>query len=306
MLIQVMRKTNNLDDLNLLIAFDALIGTLSVTQAAVILNISQPAMSRVLAKLRKAFDDQLFVRVGNRMEATPRATALAPIIQSSLVAFNQAMASIEPFDPLNTTREFAMATADYAQVTSLARGIKLMRQRAPRATLTVTPLTANSADQLHEGSVDLLIGPSIELSWARSKHLFDESWQCLASRDHHVDDKRWTLKRYLQCKHALVSPDGIGIGPVDAALSNLGEKRQVVLKLPDFSGALWVTAKSDLILTVPTSLAHSAVRMFPLFSFAPPVKLPTAQVYMAWHDRMSGDAAHQWFREMIAASIVST
>ncbi len=300
-----MRKTNSLDDLNLLIAFDALMESLSVTRAAAILNISQPGMSRVLAKLRKAFDDQLFVRVGNRMEATPRATALAPMIQNSLAAFNQAMASIEPFDPSNTTREFVMATADYAQVTALAGGMELMRERAPRATMTVTPLTAKSAEQLHDGSVDLLIGPNIELSWARCKHLFDENWQCLASRDHHVVDKRWTLKRYLQCKHILVSPDGVGIGPVDAALSSLGKKRQIVLRLPDFAGALWVSAKSDLILTVPTSLAQSAVRMFPLFAFAPPVKLPTAQVYMAWHDRMSGDAAHQWFRKVITASIVN-
>jgi len=304
MSIRAMRKTNGLNDLNLLIAFDALMESLSVTGAATILNISQPAMSRVLAKLRNAFGDQLFVRVGNHMEATPRALALAPMIQNSLLAFNQAMASIEPFDPVHTTREFVMATADYAQVTVLANGIELMRQKAPQSTMAVTPLNASSLDQLHSGSVDLLVGPNIELSWARSKYLFEEGWQCLASQAHHKGNTRWTLERYTQSRHILVSPDGTGGGPVDAALSELGKDREIVLRLPDFAGALWVAAKSDLILTVPASLAKAAVSMFPFTAFKPPIQLPATQIYMVWHDRMSGDAAHQWFRDVIVASVV--
>jgi DNA-binding transcriptional LysR family regulator len=295
-----------LADLNLLVAFDALMTARSGPAAARHLHLSQPAMSRILAKLRESFEDPLFVRVGNQMNPTPRALVLEAPIRNALLAVEQALGTDQPFDPAQSRRRFVLATADYAQVTSLANGIELMEVEAPGASLTVVPQRPDSIELLRSGEIDLLIGPELQIGWLNSEHLFDEGWRCLVSSNRYSQRSRWPLKKFARARHLLVSPEADGEGLVDRALADLGWQRNVVVRLPDFAGALWVVAKSDLLLTVPTSLANAAMAMFPLLSFKPPVALPTSRICMLWHDRLTEDPGHRWFRELIGGSARAT
>ena len=291
-----------LTDLNLLVAFDALMTARSVTGAARQLNLSQPAMSRILAKLRESFEDPLFVRVGNQMNPTPRALGLEAPIRDALHAVERAVGTDQSFDPAQSRRRFVLATADYAQVTSLANGIELMEEEAPGAGLTVVPHTPDSVELLRCGEIDLLIGPELQMGWLNSEYLFDEGWACLVSSKRYSKRMRWPLKKFARARHLLVSPEADGEGLVDQALAKLGYQRNVAVRLPDFAGALWVVAKSDLLLTVPTSLAVAAMAMFPLLSFKPPVTLPTSRICMLWHDRLTEDPGHRWFRGLIGGA----
>ena len=70
-------------DLNLLVAFDALMAERSVTRAGQRIGLGQPGMSAALARLRTTFRDELFIRIpGKPMRPTTRALALhAPIAE---------------------------------------------------------------------------------------------------------------------------------------------------------------------------------------------------------------------------------
>jgi len=70
-------------DLNLLVALDALLLEANVSRAAMRIGLSQPAASHALQRLREALGDPLLVRVGARMELTPRAQGLrGPLAQA--------------------------------------------------------------------------------------------------------------------------------------------------------------------------------------------------------------------------------
>ena len=86
-------------DLNLLVAFDALMSERSVTKAAQRLKLGQPAMSHALASLRLLLDDEFLVRVGTVMEPTAKAIALAPRLRELLLQIQSTLTADAPFDP---------------------------------------------------------------------------------------------------------------------------------------------------------------------------------------------------------------
>ena len=67
-------------DLHHLRVLDVLLREHSLTRAARELNVTQPALSKTLARLRRYFDDPLFVRVALRMEPTPKALRLQSLV----------------------------------------------------------------------------------------------------------------------------------------------------------------------------------------------------------------------------------
>ncbi|MFO0127987.1 MAG: LysR family transcriptional regulator, partial [Pseudanabaena sp.] len=101
-------------DLNLLVAFEALIEQRSVTKAAEKLQIGQPAMSASLNRLRGLFDDDLFVRLGRQMHPTVKAQAIAPSILAALQQIRHTITSSQSFDATNSDRNFNIGSADYS------------------------------------------------------------------------------------------------------------------------------------------------------------------------------------------------
>jgi len=124
-------------DLNLLKALDALLSHRSVSRAASHMHLSQPAMSNALNRLREALNDPLLVRVGNRMEPTPRAMALAAPIQQALAVLRQAMVESEPFDPATATGSIRLMATDYVAALLLPHLWREMRTRAPQVSLAI-------------------------------------------------------------------------------------------------------------------------------------------------------------------------
>ena len=58
-------------DLNLLKIFDVVMAERSLTRAAQVLSLTQPAVSNALRRLREALGDEVLVRRGRGLEATP-------------------------------------------------------------------------------------------------------------------------------------------------------------------------------------------------------------------------------------------
>jgi len=146
-------------DLNLLIAFDALVEEGSVTRAATRLKVRQPAMSHSLSTLRMLLDDALLVRVGADMRPTPRALELAPRIRAALRAVQEAVRSGMRFDPRSEERTFRLGFCSEMEVLVMPALAARLRADAPRIRVIGRHCDAEDVHRfLDDGVVDCAVG----------------------------------------------------------------------------------------------------------------------------------------------------
>lgn len=287
-------------DLNLLVAFDALLETCSVTKAAALLHVTQSAMSHTLKRLRDTFGDPLFVRSGRAMAPTPTAEALAIPVRAALVQFHEAMASGGRFDPLTTTRSFKIAASDFAALTLIPDILRLFRERAPNANIVVLQGTRTDTAALCSGDLDLALYPVQEQSPdLLSTQLFEERFVGLVRADHPDVGATLTLETYAELPHLLISPTGGGPARADSALAEHGLTRRVVVRVAHFLVAPLLVAESDLILTAPARLARFAVSVAPVRIVELPLTVPGFPVDAIWHVRHAAEPANRWIRELV-------
>lgn len=288
-------------DLNLLVALDALIAERNVTRAANQLGLSQPAVSHALARLRKSLGDPLLVRSPQGMDLTPRAQALAAPLARALGDLAAAIQSPAPFDPARATRLFRIATDDYLERLLLPKLLPRLWREGPGIDVEVTTTGARSGHDLADGLVDIVIAPAGvigSLPGAYTQHLFEERFVCLSRQGHPAIGRRLTLDAYVALPHLLVSPGGRPGSIVDKALSKLRRRRRVSVVVPHFLAALPIVRQSDVVVTMGKRLALASREGLRIHS--PPLELPGFGVSMFWHEREHGDAAHIWFRRIVA------
>ena len=132
-------------DLNLLLAFDAMMQEGSVTRAADRLKVQQPAMSHALGNLRMLLQDELFVRSGQAMRPTPRAEALAGPVRSALEQAQKALFTPEQFDPRTQTRTFRIGMSAEIELVLLPSLVARLRKEAPGISILARPATRLTA-----------------------------------------------------------------------------------------------------------------------------------------------------------------
>jgi DNA-binding transcriptional LysR family regulator len=308
-------------DLNLAVAFDALVRERNVTRAAQVVGVTQSAMSHALRRLRELLDDPLLVRGKGGMLLTPRAEALAVPVRSGLVTLARALLEPPSFDPASARRRFCIASPDLFDVLVIPSFLERIRQQAPGVDIAVQPVNEpRLAERLETGDIDVAVLPRIEEPAAEGapdsglvqRTLFRDSFVCLMRADHPALDSRGARRRpkparrtlslelYAQLSHVLVSLTGEGSGLVDRALEQHGLRRRIALRIPHFYSALAIVAKSDLVLTAPSALAHVASAELPVVALAPPLRLPRHSVNLVWQERFSSDAGHTWLRGVLA------
>src|SRR5215470_12779025 len=147
-------------DINLLVALAALLEERNLTRAAEKTNMSQPAMSGALARLRRYFDDELLVRDGRAFRLTPLAGRLLPDVREALRQVERTLEARPRFDPATSTRTFSLVMSDYAVTVLIDPLLRRTHEVAPGVGLTISPLPPG----LHESDRallqhDLMIGP---------------------------------------------------------------------------------------------------------------------------------------------------
>jgi DNA-binding transcriptional LysR family regulator len=287
-------------DLNLLRVLDALLAARSVSGAARRLDLSQPATSAALARLRSALDDPLLVREGNRMQPTPLADELRPRVVRILEEIGLALGAASEFDPATSRRRFRVGTNDYAALVLLAPLASRLRESAPGTTLEILPCDSLSETRLVSRDLDLVVGDRWTLS--RIGHLetlFDESFVSIARADHPRLPRRVTLDAFLAEDHALISPQGVSPGALDHALEALGRTRRVALTVPHYLVAPMILAGTDLVMTLPRRIGERFARAHRLRTFRPPVDLEGFDVVMASHPRSVADPLIAWLKQMM-------
>lgn len=291
-------------DLNLLVAFDALMRERSVTRAGLRIGRTQPAMSAALSRLRHLLKDELFVRSAAGLRPTPRATELAEPIAAALAQLQQTLAFTQPFDPATSTATFTLAVSDHPALVVLPRLVPLLARAAPGVTLRVKAFTAreDAVAMLDAGEADAAVGvPGSSTPRILTAPMFSERFVCVLRRGHAQAKRRLTLERFLAMDHLLVSPEGDGIGLVDLKLAEQGRQRRVALRLPQLFAASAVITRSDLMATLMAGAVQASGLGEQLVQMPPPLAVDSVPFVLHWHRRSDALASQRWFREQVLA-----
>lgn len=291
-------------DLNLLVSLDALLSECHVSRAADKLGLSQPAMSRMLGKLRDMFADPLLVRGQGGLVLTERAQELLPRLNNILEQTQQILEATD-FDPARTDRQFHLRATPYGMQTYLPTVVKRFCEVAPNASLKVAELDAFSLRQDRAPESDLAIVPdviSVPESYI-SKTLGADHFICVMAGDHPLAGAELTLEAYVAYRHVQVTMGGGPHTPVDDMLANLGKTRVRSLFVPNAAAGLAMLPGTDLLMTQTSRLAVPLAKQFGLVTKTLPFELEPATYRMAWHPVHHHHEAHRWFRKLVYTEI---
>ncbi|MGV2909569.1 LysR family transcriptional regulator [Achromobacter sp. AGC25] len=277
----------------------------SVTRAAQRLNLTQPAVSYALARLRERFDDPLFVRTATGMQPTPIAFALAGPIERGMNSFAEAVNLRQRFDPATSTRRFRLSMSDIGEMVFLPVLMERLHALAPRLRVEVVEIALEQLPQaLKDGEVDLAIGNLAGLGrHTRHADLFSERYACMGRRGHPVLSAGLTRGQFKRLDHILVAARGSAHRLLDDVLGEAGLHRQPYLTLPHFSAAAEIVRRTDLTVTLPYRAAlwfnrDNAFEIRPL-----PIALPPLCVTVHWHPRFESDPGTMWLRNLVETTL---
>ncbi|WP_028476632.1 LysR family transcriptional regulator [Nocardia sp. CNY236] len=287
-------------DMNLLVALDALLDTNSVTLAAQRLGSSPPAMSRALARLRRALGDPLLVRAGRTLAPTPRALELRSEV-SVLVARGRALlAPNNATDPVGLRRTFAVQAGEGVLAELATPLLAAVQAQAPGVTVRFLPDVSGDTASLRDGRVDLEVG-TLDYSDSETtvRRVLGDRMIGVAAAGHPLVTDPVTVGAYAAARHLSVSRDGRPHGPIDDRLALHGRTRKVVATVPTVTSALFAVRGSDLVCPVPAWLTATTLPALGLTPFEIPLPLPEIALGIAWHPRYTADGGHRWLRDLV-------
>lgn len=295
-------------DLNLLVAFDALMQERSVTRAAARLKVGQPAMSHTLSTLRVLLQDDLFVRIGAVMEPTPRAATLAGPVRAALVQMQAALHTAPVFDPATEQRTIRLGFSSEVELLLIPELTAALRRTAPGLRLLSQPAESHQVHRLlDEGSLDLAVG-CFEAVAQRHKAqlLFEQALSCVFNPNRVSANSPIALADYLALPQVLVTFTNSLQGCFAAALDEIGTELNVVTASSDFLSVLATVAAAPVITTIPTRMARLYGPRFGLTLSPVPLKLRLPAVSMVWPLQLDRDAAAVWLRALVADIMQTT
>lgn len=289
-------------DLNLLKVFNELMVRRRVSAVADALELSQPAVSNALKRMRGLFNDELFIRGAKGMEPTIRAEELAEPIAYALDTINSALQQQLTFDPEREVRNFKLAITDIGEMYFVPPLLARISTEAPGVTITTGRNTRQSLkDDMEHGRLDLALGllPQLEGSFYK-RRLFRQRFVLVFRNDHPFAKKRKvTIKNFTEAEHVRVKSIGTAHGDVDKLLEKQGIERKVRLTVPHFIAVGHILWASDLIATLPERLASRIAEPFDLKYVPHPADLPEHFIDMYWHAKVHRDPGVRWFRNVI-------
>ncbi|MEU6965715.1 LysR family transcriptional regulator [Streptomyces chrestomyceticus] len=292
-------------DLNLLAALDALLEEGSVAGAAERLHVTAPAMSRSLGRIRRTTGDQILVRTGRTMTPTPYAIAVREQVHELLQQVHGVLAPSRELDLTTLERTFTLRWHDSLVALSGPALLAAVRKQAPGVRLRFIAESSIDTRELHRGEVDLEANanrptaPDIRVDRvAETQHVI------VARQDHPLTRaKAVTAAQYAAAEHITVSRRGRLGNALDDALARLGLTRRVVATAPTESTALEFVRGSDLLVTAPESTTRATATALGLALLPLPFELPSAAVYLSWHQRYDTDPAHVWLRDLARTAL---
>lgn len=291
-------------DLNLLITFQVLYEFRHVTKAAEQLNISQPALSHALKRLRRSLSDDLFVKTPKGMVPTDRAKSLAPFIQDILDRIEQNIIQGRVWDLATARKTFQIQSTDLIESLLVPSLIDSIHKEAPETSVAFTTARFSlPKDELESGASDLAIAGFFEdlpPGFYRQK-VFSDTLQGAVRKGHPRITKgsKISIGDFCEESHLMIAPGGELSGKIDLVLAKQKKSRHVVVGLSTFMGSGSILQGTDSILVGPSRMIQKYSKELGLHVFDLPVEIPAIQIVQVWHERNHRDPHHRWLREQI-------
>ena len=287
-------------DIGLLPVLQDLLRTRSTTLTAKRLGCTQSSASHALARLRKQFGDPLLVRVGRSLSPTRFAELLAPRLDAVLGNIAGLFVEGPAVTPASIDRGFSLAGTDFSEILMLPRVVRRLAREAPLVDLVCSFVGSDVERQLQERLVDLAFGTAFrERAGLAVKKVATDALVLLLRKGHPLRN-RLSIDSYARAGHVLVAPRNTPGGPIDGALAANGRSRRVVVRVGNFSTAASLVAETDLVTAMPSACARVMAERLPLSIRPLPVRVPRFSFLLAWNEQLSRDAAHRWFRNIVA------
>jgi DNA-binding transcriptional LysR family regulator len=295
-------------DLNLLVVLEAIYTEGGLTRAAERLNVTQPAISYSLGRLRELLGDPLFVREGHSMVPTPFTRNTIEPLQHALRSVETMLNDMHRFEPPTAERRFTLGCRDVLESRVLPQLMKRITQTAPKIELATVQFNRhNIKTDLFSGRLDV----ATDVILPKSRHiryvpLCDDQLAVVARKGHPRLDGELTLEKYLELGHVQVSSRPTGPGVEDFELGRRGMQRRVMLRCQHYFAALRVVSQTDLIVTIPHRLALIGSQPAGNQILPFPLDMPRHEHYLLWHANMDNDPANRWLREQIIEAFKET
>jgi DNA-binding transcriptional LysR family regulator len=288
-------------DLNLFVVLEAIYREGNITRAGQQLNLTQPAISHALKRLRDMLQDPLFIRQGAHMMPTPFTRNMIEEVRQALQILEVSVSQAHNFVPEHTRRSFHISLWEYLEALILPPLLSRLTQAAPGMTITTSRVKRRDIEtELASGSLDLAIEIPMTMSdRIRQKWLLNESFVVVARPGHPAIAGSLGLETYLAQRHIQVSSRRQGPSLIDVELSRRGLHRQVCLRSQHNFTACMVVSQTDMLLTLPERHAKllntgSVNQLFPF-----PLLAPRLEAHLYWHESVENDPANRWLREQI-------
>jgi DNA-binding transcriptional LysR family regulator len=288
-------------DLNLLVVFDTIYAEASITRASRRLNLSQPAISHALGRLRQVLEDPLFTRQGRLMTPTPLARRMIEPIRQSLQRLEATLTKGDPFAPGSAVKQFTVGMRDALEVAVLGSLMRDIGKRAPRIDISTVRIERRELErELSSGTVDAAIDVLLPLPEAIRRQRLGTEWlTVLARRRHPTVGPRLTLDSYLEEEHISVSLRRRGLSAEDFELGRHNLRRRIRLRCQSYFAACLAVSETNLILTMPQRHARILNAQFGNQLLPFPLKVPAFDTYLYWHANADGDPANAWLRQQL-------
>lgn len=290
-------------DLNFVFVVEALVEEGSVSAAADRLDISQPALSHALARLRQRFDDPLFVKTRGGMRPTPTAERIAAASRKILELVREEVLDAQSFDPASSTRTFTLGLSDMSAPAVLRSVTGRFSRQAPFAKLlVVTVRKEDIASRLEDGQIDVVVGAyDVDAPSILQQALFKAtSHVCIVREGHASIREELSLQQFVDTPHVTATQSADANAYVDRTLRSMGLSRRVAVELPYLLPLPHVVANSDYVALVPGALAASSQKLAPLCVLKSPIQPPRPVIKQLWHERFKADKPVSWFRRLLS------
>lgn len=285
-------------DLNLFVILNAIYTEGSLTKAAQVVGITQPAVSNALSRLRDKFNDELFVRTGSGMVPTQKTENMISDVQNALSLIQQSVNEPDKFNPPLSKRNFKLSLGDISEGRVLPYIMKELYENAPNISLGSYSYKRN--DQVHAlatNNLDFVVDPVIPNSnEINSLKVFEDDFVAIHRDGHNISKiKNITIEDIVNEKHIHVSRRKMGGHLIDIELDKIGLKRNVALRCQHFLIAPPIIKSTDLILMATRSFAKRNNLSFVEI----PIEIPSMEYFLIWHKSDEGDGGHIWMKDLI-------
>ena len=290
-------------DLNLFVILNAIYTEGSLTKAAEVVGITQPAVSNALSRLRERFDDDLFIRTGTGMVPTQKTENIISDIQNALSLMQQSVNEPDTFDPKLSNRNFKLSLGDVSEGRVLPYIMNEIDKNAPF--VSMGSYAYSRSDQVHAlatHNLDFVVDPIIPASEEiNSYKVFEDDFVAIHRDDHplgKIDEV--SVDDILAQRHLHVSNRKRGLHLIDVELDKIGYRREIALRCQHFLIAPRIIRSTDLVLMGTRSFAKSHNLQF----IEIPTEIPSIEYHLIWHKSDEGDGGHLWMKDLIIEAFV--